>query len=216
MDDIPSISSGAVGSRFVSQNELETARAKRDEQWKVPILLVAFEPPPAPNEDVYDGRSLAEASIFYAAKQEQWEERNRLANQFRALEEDEVVFLDSVQQKQLEEERKRKAEESEELKNFREAVAAKDATVGTIPAPSSTSPPVPVTKVTAKTAPKAKAIVAGPKKNALKGVIKKKVPAKRPSTSVPDSSDHAPESSLDDDTDARKDSKRRKLSGTEA
>lgn len=34
MDDIPSISSGNVGSRFVSQAELETAKARRDEQWK--------------------------------------------------------------------------------------------------------------------------------------------------------------------------------------
>lgn len=35
MDDaIPSISTGAVGSRFVSQNEIDTAKARRDEQWK--------------------------------------------------------------------------------------------------------------------------------------------------------------------------------------
>ena len=35
MDDTaPNLSSGAVGSRFVSQSELETAKARRDEQWK--------------------------------------------------------------------------------------------------------------------------------------------------------------------------------------
>lgn len=33
-DAIPSISSGSVGSRFVSQTDLETAKARRDEQWK--------------------------------------------------------------------------------------------------------------------------------------------------------------------------------------
>ena len=33
-DSIPSISSGPVGSRFVSQDELDSARARRDEQWK--------------------------------------------------------------------------------------------------------------------------------------------------------------------------------------
>jgi hypothetical protein len=31
---IPSLSAGVVGSRFVSQNEIETAKARRDEQWK--------------------------------------------------------------------------------------------------------------------------------------------------------------------------------------
>ncbi len=40
-------------------------------------------------------------------------------NQFRALEEDEVLFLDSVLEKQREEERLRKEMEGEELKNFR-------------------------------------------------------------------------------------------------
>jgi hypothetical protein len=36
-----------------------------------------------------------------AAKQDEWEERNRLANQFRALEADEVQILDSVRERQL-------------------------------------------------------------------------------------------------------------------
>lgn len=31
---IPSISTGTVGSRFVSQNDIESAKARRDEQWK--------------------------------------------------------------------------------------------------------------------------------------------------------------------------------------
>jgi hypothetical protein len=31
---LPSISTGAVGSRFVSQSDIEAARARRDEQWK--------------------------------------------------------------------------------------------------------------------------------------------------------------------------------------
>lgn len=34
LDAIPSISSGAVGSRFVSQSDIDTAKARRDEQWK--------------------------------------------------------------------------------------------------------------------------------------------------------------------------------------
>lgn len=31
---IPSLSTGAVGSRFVSQDDVEVAKARRDEQWK--------------------------------------------------------------------------------------------------------------------------------------------------------------------------------------
>lgn len=33
-EGIPSISSGSVGSRFVSQTDLDNAKAVRDEQWK--------------------------------------------------------------------------------------------------------------------------------------------------------------------------------------
>ena len=32
--DIPSLSSGSVGSRFVSQTDLDVARQRREEQWK--------------------------------------------------------------------------------------------------------------------------------------------------------------------------------------
>jgi|ERR1700722_17280974 len=80
-DSIPSISTGAVGSRFVSQADIEAARARREEQWKVAYarsfkfsltieqnkrvefyLRLGQEPPPQPVEDSYDGRSLAEVS----------------------------------------------------------------------------------------------------------------------------------------------------------
>jgi len=36
MDDalIPSLSGGVVGSRFVTEDQVETAKARREEQWK--------------------------------------------------------------------------------------------------------------------------------------------------------------------------------------
>lgn len=43
-----------------------------------------------------------------------------LANQFRALEEDEIMFLDSIREKQEEEERQRKEKDGEEVRNFKE------------------------------------------------------------------------------------------------
>lgn len=44
---------------------------------------------------------------------------SRVANQFRALEEDEIMFLDSIREKEAEEERLRKAQDGEELSDFR-------------------------------------------------------------------------------------------------
>jgi len=34
MADIPSLSDGLVGSRFVTQDEIDSAKARREEQWK--------------------------------------------------------------------------------------------------------------------------------------------------------------------------------------
>jgi hypothetical protein len=79
---IPSISSGVVGSRFVTQSDVEAAKARRDEQWKAAYarsqpfffqlsffptfvcLRLGQEPPPPPQEDAYDGRSLAEVCPY--------------------------------------------------------------------------------------------------------------------------------------------------------
>ncbi len=77
---IPSISTGVVGSRFISQSDVEAARARREEQWKAAyarylslsssisfspaFLRLGQEPPPPPQEDAYDGRSLAEVRSY--------------------------------------------------------------------------------------------------------------------------------------------------------
>ncbi len=73
---VPSLTSGEIGSRFVSQAELDAANQKRDEAWKAAYaryesivlhLCVSIEgftrlgqEPPQREEPVYDGRSLAE------------------------------------------------------------------------------------------------------------------------------------------------------------
>ncbi|KAF9015235.1 N-terminal domain of NEFA-interacting nuclear protein NIP30-domain-containing protein [Cyathus striatus] len=120
---IPSLSGGVVGSRFVTQDEVEAAKARREEQWKAAYARLGQEPPPQHREEVYDGRSLAEKlAANRIAKQEEWEEKTKLANQFRALEEDEIMFLDSIREKQEEEERVRKERDGEELKQFKEYI----------------------------------------------------------------------------------------------
>ncbi|KAH9847378.1 N-terminal domain of NEFA-interacting nuclear protein NIP30-domain-containing protein [Lenzites betulinus] len=173
MDDaIPSIQTSGVGSRFVSQSDLEVAKAKRDEQWKAAYARLGQEPPPQPADDAFDGRSLAEKlAANRAAKQEEWEERNKLGNQFRALEEDEVLFLDSVLEKQREEERLRKEMDGEELKHFREAVAARESA-------TSKPPPIGAAAVTVSPPPAAAKPSTAPAKKdakkALKGVLVKK------------------------------------------
>ena len=61
-----------------------------------------------------------------AAKQEEYEEKTKLANQFRALEEDEIQFLDTLAERKYDEERKRKLEEGEDMKGFRELVSVSE------------------------------------------------------------------------------------------
>ncbi|KAG6381285.1 hypothetical protein JVT61DRAFT_5690 [Boletus reticuloceps] len=114
---------------------------------------------------------------WQAAKQEEWEEKTKLANQFRALEEDEIMFLDSIREKQAEEERLRKLQDGEELSDFRKAVAARESAINN-PPPVVSKPPAPSkpggddqTKVTLPP-PKKEVSV----KQALKGVIVKRKP----------------------------------------
>ncbi|RDW71948.1 hypothetical protein BP5796_07982 [Coleophoma crateriformis] len=67
-----------------------------------------------------DGRSLFETlEANKAAKQEAFEEANRLKNQFRALDEDEVEFLDSVLESTRAEEERVRKETAEGLALFR-------------------------------------------------------------------------------------------------
>ncbi|KAJ7706060.1 N-terminal domain of NEFA-interacting nuclear protein NIP30-domain-containing protein [Mycena rosella] len=163
---VPSLSAAGIGSRFVSQDDVETAKARRDEQWKAAYARLGMEPPPQQQEDFSDGRSLAEKlAANKIAKQEEWEEKTKLANQFRALEEDEIMFLDSVRERQEEEERQRKEKDGEEVQNFKEAVAARTSAVNNPPPMA----PKPVAAAPSKPTP-----APARKKGALKGVVVKK------------------------------------------
>ncbi|KAK0478515.1 N-terminal domain of NEFA-interacting nuclear protein NIP30-domain-containing protein [Armillaria novae-zelandiae] len=177
---IPSLSSGVIGSRFVSQDDIESAKSKREEQWKAAYARLGQEPPPQQVEDSYDGRSLAEKlAANKIAKQEEYEEKTKLANQFRALEEDEIMFLDSIREKELEEERQRKQLDGEEVKSFKEYVVAFSSSIQlyltcnrAVAARTSASHPPPInTKATV-----APPTIAPKKdvKKGLKGVIVKK------------------------------------------
>ncbi|KAF5377448.1 hypothetical protein D9615_005303 [Tricholomella constricta] len=205
---IPSLSAGPVGSRFVSQNDLDTAKARRDEQWKAAYARLGQEPPQQQqqHEDSYDGRSLAEKlAANKIAKQEEWEEKTKLANQFRALEEDEIMFLDSVRERQEAEERQRKEKDGEEVRGFKEAVAART---------NAANNPPPLLSISASIAPKPPTVTPTIRKDVkkpLKGVIVKR--RAKPVTAVKTSPpSHKPTPEMGKDETEPPNPKRRKTS----
>ncbi|KAH7883695.1 N-terminal domain of NEFA-interacting nuclear protein NIP30-domain-containing protein [Phlebopus sp. FC_14] len=206
-EGVPTVSVSGVASRFVSQDDIEAAKARREEQWKAAYARLGQEPPPRPTEDSFDGRSLAEKlAANRAAKQEEWEERTKLANQFRALEEDEIMFLDSIREKQAEEERLRKAQDGEELSDFRKAVAARENAINKPLAVGSQA----IVKSTSDTDDKTSTkTVAAPSrreaKKTLKGVVVKKKVKLQPST-------EPTRTSSSGETKGQPDSKRRRIS----
>ncbi|KAI1456403.1 hypothetical protein F4805DRAFT_458827 [Annulohypoxylon moriforme] len=93
------------------QRELEADRKRREEARRAQV----------------EGGAGGERSLFdvlqanKAAKQAAFEEQNRIRNQFRALDDDEIEFLDGVQDERRVEEERIKRETEERLARFREA-----------------------------------------------------------------------------------------------
>ncbi|GAA5861590.1 hypothetical protein JCM8547_008084 [Rhodosporidiobolus lusitaniae] len=181
--DPPSALSSGVASRFVSSTALEEAKAKRQQEWKEAYERIGQEPPKEMREEQdapYDGRSLYEKlKAQKDAKQEAFEEQLKFKNQFRALDEDEIDFLDTMIEESNEEEKERQRQIKEELQGFKAAVLKR----GSGPAPA-VSPPVASTSAAASSsstalAPKtsAPAPKKGKKKLLAGVVVKKKQPA---------------------------------------
>ncbi|KAH7107142.1 N-terminal domain of NEFA-interacting nuclear protein NIP30-domain-containing protein [Auriculariales sp. MPI-PUGE-AT-0066] len=195
------LNNGSVASRFVSQKDIEKAKEVRDEQWKAAYARLGQEPP-APKEDPeYDGRSLFDKlAQNKAAKQEEWESKSKLSAQFRPLDADEINFLDSVTKERLAADRKRKADDDDELQSFHEAIAAKvrqadpppiiggnSTKVATDSSPSSSS-------VKPKTPAPTANVMKKPQKDLLKGIVvkKKKSAAAKETKDVKDDSQQPP------------------------
>ncbi|KAM0792034.1 hypothetical protein ACM66B_004742 [Microbotryomycetes sp. NB124-2] len=116
-------SSSGVGSRFVSSKELEEAKAKREADWKAAYAAMGQEPPPKQDDEPYDGRSLYEKlQEQKLKKQEAFDEQLKFKNHFRALDADEIDFLDSLVDDGNEEEQRKQAAIKEEMEAFRKAV----------------------------------------------------------------------------------------------
>ncbi|KAG8790993.1 hypothetical protein FRC12_010429 [Ceratobasidium sp. 428] len=203
---------GSVGSRFVSQAEIDSAKERRDADWKAAYARLGQEPPPKPVEDeTYDGRSLYEGeesalqpkcslvTNCQTAKQEEWEEKAKLSNQFRALEEDEIHFLDGIMDEKIIKEKKRKDEENEELKNFREAVAQKAAQQSAAPAPTPSTTKPPATKPAASSTAPAKNQPKKNQKSLLKGAIVRKPTGAKPGFAASPTTSAAPKPTVQPD-----------------
>ncbi|KAK3576369.1 hypothetical protein CHS0354_018917 [Potamilus streckersoni] len=116
-------SSGLTLKSFVSEDELEEKRRKRQEEWEK--VRRPDEPLDVPEEEV-DTRSLYERLQEQKdKKQQEYEEKFKFSNQVRGLDEDEAGFLEFVSEKQEEINRKKTEEESSIMKEIRDTSVQK-------------------------------------------------------------------------------------------
>lgn len=140
----------SVASRFVSETTLEAAKIQREADWKAAYARLGQEPPKKEEEDgeKYDGRSLWEKLQEHKdKKQEAFDEQLKFKNQFRALDEDEISFLDSLTDDNHEEEAKKAQAIKDELKGFREAVISRQSAIPPPVISSSLSPSIAVASI---------------------------------------------------------------------
>lgn len=104
-----------VGSRFVSQAELDSARASGNRD---------------SSKEEYDPRSLYERlQAHKQAKDASIEDKFKLSNQFRGIDDAEAEFLAAIEADRKRDELERKRNESKQLELFRLAKSASVATI---------------------------------------------------------------------------------------
>lgn len=106
---------------FVSEAEVEAIKKQRQEEWEK--VRKPEDPIEAPEEE-YDPRSLFERLEEQRnLKETELEESRRLKNLIKGLDDDEVAFLELVDQTKIQMETKVWQEEKKELQEFRRAVS---------------------------------------------------------------------------------------------
>ncbi|KAL7421221.1 hypothetical protein Q5752_004106 [Cryptotrichosporon argae] len=181
------MAAGSIASRFISQDAVDEAKERRDKEWREAYARIGQAPPERKEEFVvHDGRTLAER-IESAKAEEQawWDDQFKLGNQYRGINAEEHAFLSEVEAAKREAERKVREEVDAGLREYREALAhrnaaaeldapAASASESASPAPASASASTSHLK---RPPPKpAKKDVRALLKNAV--VVKKKVKAK--------------------------------------
>jgi len=107
--------------KFVSEAEIEVLKKKRQEEWEK--VRKPEDPEEAPEEE-YDPRSLYERlEEQKSLKEAELEETRRLKNLIKGLDDDEISFLELVDQTKMDMETKLWQEERKEIQEFRKAVS---------------------------------------------------------------------------------------------
>ncbi|KAL3860399.1 hypothetical protein ACJMK2_010524 [Sinanodonta woodiana] len=118
-----STSSGLTLKSFVSEDELEEKRRKRQEEWEK--VRRPDQPQDFPEEEI-DTRSLYDRLQEQKdKKQQEHDEKFKFSNQVRGLDEDEAGFLEFVSEKQEEINRLKTEEECSVIKELRDTSVLK-------------------------------------------------------------------------------------------
>lgn len=111
-----------MSSGFISEAEIAEQKRIRQEEWD---KVRTPDQPTAVPEEPYDRRSLFEKLQEQKNKRDmEYEEAHKLKNMIKGLDDDEVEFLDLIDQKKIDEEKKKKLEEENEMRDFKERVAS--------------------------------------------------------------------------------------------
>jgi len=124
------------GVSFVSETELDEIRDRRQKEWEK--VRKEDDPLECP-EPVNDNKTLYERlQEQKQKKQDEWDEQHQLKNMIRGLDSDETVFLDMVAKQQEDIANRRFDEESQEIKEYRDAVSQFQSSVSV---PTDVKPP---------------------------------------------------------------------------
>ncbi|WVR09160.1 hypothetical protein IAU60_006222 [Kwoniella sp. DSM 27419] len=181
MDNNPlAAATGGISSRFESQSSIDEARENKQKAWKEAYARIGQEPPPEEPEEEYDPRTLYERlQSKKDLKKEEWDAKMKLSNQWRGLDTEEQRFLAEKEAERRAAERAVEDKEAEEVREYRERLAAKHSTPVEPPSISASSSSAPSKKVPPKPARK-------DVKSLMKGVVvKKKAKPALPATISP-------------------------------
>ncbi|ODN91467.1 hypothetical protein L198_05985 [Cryptococcus wingfieldii CBS 7118] len=209
---------GHISSRFQTQEDVEVARENKKKEWEDAYKRIGQEPPPQEPEEEHDGRTLYERlQTQKEIKNEEWDTKMKLSNQWRGLNAEEKRFLQDKEEEKRRAQKEIETRETEELRQYRERLAERKGGIGSDAPPPPTS--APAAKVVAKKVP----VKDGKKKDVktlMKGVVVKKK-AKAPVATKP-ATEEAPTAKIGSKRDASdegdeggEDEKRRKVEKAE-
>ncbi|CAG9862109.1 unnamed protein product [Phyllotreta striolata] len=110
-----------MSSGFITESEVAEIRKRRQEEWEK--VRKADDPIIRP-EEPSDNRSLFERLQEQKQKKDlEYEEAHKLKNMIKGLDDDEIEFLDLVDRKKTEADRRKELEEEQELLDYRNRVS---------------------------------------------------------------------------------------------